>query len=122
MAGDSERQRQAAALLQPTCAISQPVPLWAFAGLWEQWRAQDGSILETCTIITTAANAIVQPIHARMPVILPPHAYALWLDPRLHDVPMLTALLQPAPASAVQSRTVSTHVNSPRHDDAQCLV
>ncbi len=106
----------------PAPSASQPVPLWAFAGLWEQWRAQDGSLLETCTIITTAANAIVQPIHARMPVILPPHAYALWLDPRLHDIPMLTALLQPAPASAVQSRTVSTRVNSPHHDDAQCLV
>jgi len=106
----------------PAPSADQPAPLWAFAGLWEQWRAQDGSILETCTIITTEANPIVQPIHARMPVILPPHAYALWLDPSLHDLPALTALLQPAPASAVQSRTVSTRVNSPRHDDAQCLV
>lgn len=93
--------------------------MFAFAGLWEQWAAADGSTLESCTIITTAANATVQPIHERMPVILPPTAYATWLDP---TVPRgaLAALLQPYPASAMQVYPVSSRVNSPRNDDAAC--
>ncbi len=93
--------------------------LFAFAGLWEQWAAADGSTLESCTVITTAANATVQPIHERMPVILPPAAYATWLAP---DAPpdTLAALLQPLPANTMQVHRVSAYVNSPRNDDATC--
>jgi len=56
--------------------------LFAFAGLWESWHGGNGEALETCTILTTEANAQVRPIHDRMPVILPPADFADWLDPR----------------------------------------
>ena len=50
----------------------------AFAGIWERWEADDGSALETCAIITTAANSRMDPIHHRMPVILAPDDYGTW--------------------------------------------
>ncbi|MFN7017170.1 MAG: SOS response-associated peptidase, partial [Fimbriimonadales bacterium] len=55
------------------------------AGLWEVWHSPDGSALETCTIITTDANAVIQPLHDRMAVVLPPEAYEQWLNP---DTPL----------------------------------
>jgi putative SOS response-associated peptidase YedK len=59
---------------------------FAFAGLWDRWQAQDGTTLETCTILTTAANQLLADIHDRMPVILSPESYDLWLDPGFRDV------------------------------------
>jgi putative SOS response-associated peptidase YedK len=56
-----------------------------FAGLWESWKTADGSVLETCCILTTVANEIVKPIHDRMPVIIQPDNYNLWLNRNMHD-------------------------------------
>ena len=66
--------------------------LFAFAGLWDEWHAPDGSPLRSCTIITTSPNAIAAPIHDRMPVILRPEDEALWLD---RSVTTATDLLSP---------------------------
>jgi putative SOS response-associated peptidase YedK len=97
---------------------------FALAGLWEQWwdnRERDGEPLETCTIITTEANELSQPIHDRMPVILDATDYDLWLDPDAQDKEPLQALLQPYDASQLRADPVSTHVNNVRHDDPQCI-
>lgn len=91
---------------------------FAFAGLWERWReAPDGEELHTCTLLTCAPNELVAPIHDRMPVILPPEAYAPWLDPELQDVAQLQQLLRPYPAGEMEAFPVSPRVNSPRVDD-----
>ena len=97
---------------------------FAFAGLWERWNG-GGSVpldtepLESCTIITTNANARLSPIHARMPVILDPGAYRVWLTGE--DPAALMKLLAPAPEDALTAVPVSAHVNNPRHDDADCI-
>ena len=59
---------------------------FAFAGLWDRWESPDEGAIETCTILTTAPNAVLAPIHDRMPVILPPAEYAQWLDPALRNM------------------------------------
>lgn len=108
----------------------------AFAGLWEAWRprehagdaadeprahggeadgGEEAPLVRSCTIITTDANETIEPLHDRMPVILPPHAWAAWLDPDNHDTDSLARLLVPAPAELVTFHPVSTDVNNPRN-------
>jgi putative SOS response-associated peptidase YedK len=66
---------------QPYCFEVNRGELFAFAGLWETWNNPGGKPLETCSILTTGPNAVTAPVHDRMPVILDPHCYDLWLDP-----------------------------------------
>jgi putative SOS response-associated peptidase YedK len=89
---------------------------FAFAGLWERWNSPDGSTILSTTIITTRPNALMEPIHNRMPVILPSSAYAAWLTPEETDAAALLPLLEPYPAQAMAAYAVSTLVNSPAHD------
>jgi len=95
--------------------------LFAFAGLWDEWHAPDGSPLRSCTIITTAPNAVTAPIHDRMPVILRPSDEALWLDPSVKDAAALLPLLVPYPADVMEAYAVSRSVNAPMVDDAACI-
>ena len=81
----------------------------------------DGQPLETCTILTTTPNDVVQPIHDRMPVILPSSAYNVWLDPTVRDVEPLQALLMPYPAEEMIAYPVSTRVNNPAYDSPECI-
>jgi len=91
----------------------------AFAGLWERWTDPErGEPLESATIIVTRANAQLQPIHARMPVILDPSDYETWLDPQNLAGEPLQALLQPFAEDALISYAVSRRVNRPQEDDA----
>ena len=94
---------------------------FAFAGLWELWRPDDTPIL-SCTIITTEPNALLAPIHNRMPVILPPDAYARWLDPAEQKPAALNDLLKPYPADLMAAYPVSRLVNSPTNDTPACIV
>jgi len=94
---------------------------FAFAGLWEQWRTPEGQWLETCTILTTSANELMRQLHDRMPVIIPPEQYALWLDPALHDTEPLQELLTPYPAEEMTARPVSKAVNKVGNDDPSLL-
>ncbi|WP_367280825.1 SOS response-associated peptidase [uncultured Chloroflexus sp.] len=87
----------------------------AFAGLWEQWQAPDGTLIESCTILTTAANEVVAPIHDRMPVMLPSDLAALWLDPAA-DVARLHELCLAPPPVALRVYPVSKAVNQVRND------
>jgi putative SOS response-associated peptidase YedK len=95
----------------------------ALAGLWDEWRGPDrkGEPLRTCTIITTAPNATMKPIHDRMPVILPSAAWDQWLDPNNDDTEALGKLLVPAPADLLVARPVSTEVNSTRNDGPELI-
>ncbi|HMQ38880.1 MAG TPA: SOS response-associated peptidase [Micropruina sp.] len=100
---------------QPYCiapADGEPV---AFAGLWERWE-RDGQALESCTILVTQANALIAPIHDRMPVILDPADEARWLDPTLTDPVAPQALLIPCPPERLRLWPVGVAVNSARHD------
>ena len=92
----------------------------AFAGLWERWDKGEGP-LDTCTIITTDANALVAPIHDRMPVILPPEAFEAWLDPHGHDAAALSRWLLPAPPESLTARIVSRAVNDARSEGPELI-
>jgi putative SOS response-associated peptidase YedK len=93
---------------------------FAFAGLWEVWKGGDAP-LYSCTIITTEPNAVVAPIHDRMPVILPSSAYDLWLDPDEHNTEILQGLLKPYTGSDMVAYEVSTMVNNPSNDRHECV-
>lgn len=80
--------------------------LFAFAGLWEEKRDGDGEILRTFAIVTTAPNALIAPIHDRMPVILNPADYDAWLDASPKSVEKAGALLRPFPAPAMVAEPV----------------
>ena len=94
---------------------------FAFAGLWDRWVPHDGPPIESFTVLTTRANALVEAIHDRMPVILPPQHHHLWLDPRKSERTRLSALLQPLPADAMTVFPVSTAVNRSAHDEPECV-
>lgn len=98
---------------------------FAFAGLWERWRGPKGSPLptpvESFTIITTEPNELVAPLHDRMPAILQPGDFDLWLDPDFDRTEILAQQLQPFPADEMSSHRVSTLVNSPRNDVPECV-
>jgi putative SOS response-associated peptidase YedK len=93
----------------------------AFAGLWEIWhdrvQGDDAPRIRSCVIITTRANALVEPVHERMPVVLPESAWAEWLDRDNHDVEKLQRLLVPAPVDELEAWPVSTRVNKPENND-----
>jgi putative SOS response-associated peptidase YedK len=95
--------------------------LFAFAGVWEAWEGADHSTLETCAILTTAANELVRPIHDRMPVILSPAGYAAWLDPAIEDPRQLQPLLVPYSSDDMEAQPVGDFVNSPTHDGPRCV-
>jgi putative SOS response-associated peptidase YedK len=90
------------------------------AGLWELWRGPGADRIESCTILTTAANALVKPIHDRMPVVIDPKHIDLWLG-ATQDLELLTPLFQPFPPAQLTAYPVSPFVNSPKNDDPRCL-
>jgi putative SOS response-associated peptidase YedK len=88
---------------------------FAFAAIWDRWKSE-GEWITSCAIVTTTANEVLKPIHHRMPVIIGPESYDLWLtdDPR---VAHLKDLLAPFPASEMMSHAVSRDVNNVKVDD-----
>jgi len=89
---------------------------FAFAGLWEHWQGPDGSVIDSCTHLTTEPNALVHPLHNRMPVILKPEHYQLWLDPEVQKPEQLQPLLSPYPAEEMVAFPVSSQVNNPANN------
>jgi putative SOS response-associated peptidase YedK len=92
---------------------------FAFAGLWETWN--NGEEICSCTVITTEANALMSEIHHRMPVILHPEDYGMWLDPDFEEEEPLTSLLKPYPADAMEAYAVSRRVNKPSNNEPSVL-
>lgn len=90
----------------------------AVAGLWEAWKdpaEPDGPWLHSCSVITTAANQTMAPVHDRMPVLLAPSAWGKWLDRQTDDLAGLEELLVPAPNHLLTMHPVSTAVNNVRN-------
>lgn len=106
---------------QPYCIRFRDGQPFAFAGLWDRWQRADGQALDTCAIVTTTPNAVIQPLHDRMPAILPPAGYDLWLDPAVQDVERLQSLLTPYAGDAMVAYPVSMRVNDPSHDSPDLL-
>ncbi len=91
---------------------------FCFAGLWESHTAADGDNIETCALLTTAPNAVMQPIHDRMPVVLAADQYETWLQTTATPP---ASLLAPSPAEWWRAERISSRINSVRHDDPACL-
>ncbi len=106
---------------QPYYICSRDGSPLAFAGLWERWEGEGSDAIESCVILTTASNELLKPIHDRMPVILPPDTFALWLDPALQDPGAITGLLRRYPPEAMVAFPVRTLVNNPAVDDPRCI-
>jgi putative SOS response-associated peptidase YedK len=93
--------------------------LFAFAGLWELW--DKGGRLESFTILTCRPNELVAQVHDRMPVIVKPECFDLWLDPSVEDNERLAPVLKPFPTPSMSARRVSTRVNTPANDDPSLI-
>jgi putative SOS response-associated peptidase YedK len=92
--------------------------LFALGGLFERWLSPEGEVLDTCTIVTTPANDLLQPIHDRMPMIVAPRDHARWLDPASTEIGELIA---PYPSTEMGYYPVSARVNTVKNDDAKLL-
>ncbi len=93
-----------------------------FAGLWETWQPpEEEKPVLSCTIITCPANELLERIHHRMPVILDPETYDLWLDTDERGSRNLDHLLQPYPAEEMMIHAVSRLVNHPKNNSADCI-
>jgi putative SOS response-associated peptidase YedK len=93
---------------------------FAFAGLWERWDKGEQPV-QSCTILTTDANELMQPIHDRMPVILDAPDYQSWLDPTRHESAELEPCLRPFPSERLTAYPVGNQVNNARFDDKSCV-
>ncbi len=93
----------------------------AFAGLWETWTGPNGEELDTAAIVTTRANRTLAPIHERMPVIVPPEAFDLWLNAAGVDAATAAALIAPAPDDLLEAYEISTAVNRTANDNPRLL-
>jgi len=120
--------RREGAVRQPWLVARRDGAPMAFAGLWERWRVPEGAVLrgslaerrpgdvvETFTLLTTEANAVIRALHPRMPVILPPEAFEPWLSGE-------EVRLGPAPEDGLAMHRVGLRVNNPRNDDSECVV
>jgi putative SOS response-associated peptidase YedK len=95
--------------------------LFAFAGLWERWTDPGGETLESCTVLTTEATEQLSALHDRMPVIVDPVDYGLWMDPDTVEPNLVSPVIDRNLGSALDFHPVSTHVNDVHHDDSRCL-
>jgi len=115
-----EWQKRNAKSKQPFAIGLKSGEPFAFAGLWDSWRAKDGEPLETFTILTTDANEVLERIHDRMPVILEPKDYKRWMEPAsVEHLPV--DLMRPYPAECMTVWPVSGRVGNVRNNDPELL-
>jgi putative SOS response-associated peptidase YedK len=105
---------------QPFCFEVNEGSLFAFAGLWDRWKDPNGTWLKSCSILTTTPTVVTSSVHDRMPVILDPDRYDLWLDPGMHDSRVVSEMLKPYDARLMRCYPVSARVNHVANDDAEC--
>lgn len=94
---------------------------FAMAGLWERWKGKNGETIVSCTILTTRANALMEPIHHRMPVILDPRDEGRWLDRSVTSQAVLQPMLTAYDSRKMEAYEVSSQVNSPKNDTPACI-
>jgi len=94
--------------------------LFAFAGVWDRWKSPTGKVLQSCSILTTAANDLLEGIHNRMPVILPPRHYRTWLTAPSVEAEGLAELLVPFDPSFMSRYLVSSLENKPQNEGPEC--
>ena len=103
---------------QPYCIAMQDRSVFAFAGLWEEWTDKaSGEIIRSCTIIVTTANALLAPIHDRMPAILDPADHAKWLGEENAEPGALQALLKPYPAARMACFKIGPKIGNVKYDE-----
>ena len=95
--------------------------LIGLAGLYDVWVSPEGDSLASCTIVTTRANDFMQPIHDRMPLILPRPQEAAWLDPATPNIHEWLSALAPFPSQELEAYEVSRRVNSPKNNSIECI-
>jgi putative SOS response-associated peptidase YedK len=105
---------------QPFCFEVNDGELFAFAGLWDGWKDASSDWVKTCSILTTIPNSVTSAVHDRMPVILDPDSYDLWLDPGMTNVQVISELLKPYDARLMRCYPVSTRINHVANDDEEC--
>lgn len=105
---------------QPFCFEVNDGEVFAFAGLWDGWRNAERLWIKTCSILTTTPNAVTSTIHDRMPVILHPDNYDLWLDPGMTNVAAVSELLKPYDPRLMRAYPVSPRINHVANDDEEC--
>jgi putative SOS response-associated peptidase YedK len=105
---------------QPYCFEVGEGDLFAFAGIWDRWKDVGGATIETCSILTTSPNAVTSAIHDRMPVILDPDCYDLWLDPGMREMREASELLKPYAARLMRRYPVGSRINNVANDGADC--
>jgi putative SOS response-associated peptidase YedK len=101
---------------QPWYLRPRDAELFGLAGITSLWKG-----MRSVSLITTAPNSLMEPIHDRMPVILAPEDYAQWLDPANQDVAQLMSFVRPYPAERMQGWPVSPRVNQPENDEPTLL-
>lgn len=106
---------------QPYYIHSANDELFGFAGLWERWTKPDGEPLDTFTVVTTDANDVMKPLHDRMPVILLPEDYGLWLA-KGTESELVRQLILPFPSSTLRIHPVSKTVGNVRNDGPELIV
>lgn len=104
---------------QPYCFEVGDREMFAFAGLWDGWKDANGQWVKTCSILTTIPNAVTATVHDRMPVILRPDSYDVWLDPRMQNLEVCE-VLKPYEAALMRCYAVSIRINNVANDDEEC--
>jgi putative SOS response-associated peptidase YedK len=107
---------------QPYCFEVNDGQLFAFAGVWERWKDPSGKALETCSILTTTPNAVTLAVHDRMPVILDPDSYDVWLDLGMTNADAASDMLKPYSAHLMRCYPVSARINHVANDDEGCSI
>ena len=113
--------QRAGRVKRPVRVVMKSRGPFAFAGLWSVWRDPEGNAVPSCTIITTAANDLLRPIHDRMPVVLSREMETLWLDQSVDGPIALADILRPYPADAMDAYEVSPLVNSVANDGPEVI-
>ena len=111
--------RKMGSVKQPYCFEVGDRELFAFAGLWDERTSPDGEVIESCTILTTNPNSLVEDLHNRMPVIVAPDKYDLWLDPDVTDFEAIRDILKPYDAAQMRCYPVSRKLNNSKIDNAE---
>jgi putative SOS response-associated peptidase YedK len=116
-----EWKKLAGGIKQPFRIMVRDHDIFAMAGIFAKWKSPAGEWVETCSILTTSANEMMQEVHDRMPVILARESWELWLDQTVRVREPLEHLFLPFPAEQMKMVAVSRRVNNAHNDDPSCL-